>query len=107
MGLLLGGNGDKEKVFIPGEGTSLVARSAGMGRGSWGALEESAATGLWRAKWKDLHSWLVWVPGTPQPQMFLHGTGGAWVLRLRFHHENYPIKAADRKPDWGRGKKAM
>ena len=38
MGLLLGGNSEKEKVFIPGEGTSLVERSAGMGERQVGSL---------------------------------------------------------------------
>lgn len=30
------------------------------------------------------------------------GAGGGWVLRLRFHHENYPIKAVDGKPNGGK-----
>ena len=54
----------------------------GWGRGRWGALVESAATGLWRAKWKDPHSGWYGCLALPRLRCSFDGTGGGWMLRL-------------------------
>ena len=43
-----------------------------------------------------------WCLAFPSLRCSFDGAGGGWVLRLRFHHENYPIKAVDRESNGGK-----
>ena len=58
----------------------------GWAGGSFGAMEESTATGVQRAKWRDSHTEDCCQPALTNPRgLSAHlqaGTGGGWELRL-------------------------
>lgn len=66
-------------------GSPLMDRNISLERGSFGALEESTATGLWWAKWRmtctDGQDHRLVLLSSP-PQHLSTGVGGDWMLKF-------------------------